>query len=148
MPRSTASDVLPGGRIRRPSPLRLADRRGLTALGAALLASAVGGAGAAVDLSTGSTFTLVFAGAFAAGCVLAVLLAHTEDVRAVAVMPPLVYLFLVAAGGSIDASAGSGSLPTRLALGLVNALILGAPVLVGTTVLTALLALLRRAGSH
>lgn len=128
--------------------LRPADRRGLTAAGAALLVLVLGGAGAAVDLSTGSTLSVGFAAGFGLGCVLSALAAHPEALRAVAVMPPLLYVMLTLAAGTVDAGSGTGSLPVRMALGLVNAVILGAPVLVGATLVVLLLVLLRRSGAR
>ncbi len=127
---------------------RLADGRGLTYLGAVALVGVLGGVGAAVDLSTGLFLGLGFGIAFVSGCMLAALLVHPEDLRAIPVMPPLMYVLLVFAAGTVNTSAGAGSLLVRSAVGLVNAVILGAPVLLGASVVTLALCLLRRAGAR
>ena len=112
---------------------RFGDRRGLTAAGGVALTLLVGGAGAGADLVTGNGLRVVFAVCFAAGAALTAGLVHREDLRAAVVMPPLLYVVLAVLGGTIDPQGATGSLPSRLALGLLNAVVLGAPVLVGAT---------------
>lgn len=109
------------------------DRRGLTATGAVAVALALGLIGGAIDVFTGPGLREVFAVCFVAGCVLAALTVHREDLFAAVVMPPLVYVVLALLGGAVERTAGPGSFLTQQALELVNALVLGAPVLLTAT---------------
>jgi hypothetical protein len=124
----------------------LADRRGLTALGAVVLTLVLSGAGGAVDVLTGPGLRLTFAVAFVISCLLAAVSVHREDLLAVVVMPPLVYAALVLLAGLAERGGSSGSLLLHQAIELVNGLVLGAPVLLGGTALAAAVALVRRAG--
>ena len=126
----------------------MADRRGLTAAGAALLAVAVGLLGVAFDLLTGSDLREVFAVAFVTGCVLAALAVHREDLFAVVVMPPLVYVVLAFAAGVFGTTAGTGSFVTRQAIELVNAVVIGAPVLMVATLAVLVIAVFRWAAGR
>jgi hypothetical protein len=118
----------------------VADRRGLTALGAVSVALVLGLAGATVDVVTGPGLRLVFAVCFVVGCVLAALLVHQEDLKAAVLMPPLVYVVLAFIGGALDPVGGSGSFLRQQALEMTNALVLGAPVLLTATGLALLVA--------
>jgi len=111
----------------------LADRRGLTALGAVAVALTLGVVGGAWDVATGPGLRQVFAACFVVGCGLAALTVHREDVRAAVVMPPLVYLALAVLGGVVERAGTSGSFVEQQALELANALVLGAPVLISAT---------------
>lgn len=122
----------------------MADRRGLTATGGVAALLLFGLAGGAYDVLTGQGLREVFAVSFVAGCLVAALTVHREDLVAVVVMPPLVYVVLVLLGGAVDGMAGAGSFLTRQVLELVNALILGAPVLMIGTGVALLVALARR----
>jgi hypothetical protein len=113
--------------------VHLSDRRGLTAVGAVALALALGTAGGLVDVVTGSGLRTVFAVCFVAGCGLAALLVHREDLVAAVVIPPLVYCVLALLAGAVDAATGSQSLLVRQAIQLTDALVLGAPVLLTAT---------------
>lgn len=124
------------------------DRRGLTATGAVAVALLLGLAGAAVDVLTGSGLREVFAVSFVTGCVIAALTVHREDLVAAVVMPPLVYVVLVLAGGAVEGTAATGSFLTRQAIELANALVLGAPVLMAATGLALLIALVRHFGGR
>lgn len=106
------------------------DRRGLTAAGAVVLVLLLGLAGAAFDIATGSGLGDAFAVCFVAASALAALLVHREDLKAVVVMPPLTYVVLALVGGTIESTTASGSFLSKQALEIVNALVLGAPVLV------------------
>lgn len=128
--------------------LRVGDRRGLTALGAVALAVAAGSLGALVDVATGSGLRTVFAGAFVIGCAAAAALAHREDLFAVVVMPPLLYVALALAAGVVERGDQPGGFLTQQALELVNALVLGAPVLLIATAFTAVIALARRVAAR
>ena len=113
--------------------VHLSDRRGLTAVGAVALALALGTAGGLVDVLTGSGLRAVFAVCFVAGCGLAALLVHREDLVAAVVIPPLVYCVLALLAGALEATAGGQSLLVRQAIQLTDALVLGAPVLLTAT---------------
>ena len=134
-----------GGRTGHPHPAgaSVGDRRGLTATGAVALALLLGVLGGAFDVLTGPGLREVFAVSFVAGCVLAALTVHREDLLAAVVMPPLVYVVLVLLGGIVERTASSGSFLTQQAIELVNALVLGAPVLLAATGLSLLVALVR-----
>jgi hypothetical protein len=123
---------------------RVADGRGLTAAGAATVMIAFGLFGGAVDVVTGPGLRLVFALCFVLGCAAAVLAVHREDLRAVIVMPPLVYALLAVLASAFEGW-GGGSFLKGQALELLNALVLGAPVLVIGFVTVLALALLRGA---
>lgn len=126
-----------------PAGAHLSDRRGLTATGAVALALALGIAGGAVDVLTGPGLRTVFAVCFVVGCALAALTVHREDLVAAVVIPPIVYCVLALLAGAVETTAGSQSLLTRQALELLNALVLGAPVLLTATGLALVIALVR-----
>ena len=135
-----------GGRTGHPlrAGASVGDRRGLTATGAVALALLLGVLGGAFDVLTGPGLREVFAVSFVTGCVLATLTVHREDLLAAVVMPPLVYVALVLLGGVVERAASSGSFLVQQAIELVNALVLGAPVLLLATGLSLLVALVRR----
>ena len=130
------------------SRVTLADRRGLTAAGGVVLSLLVGLAGATFDVLTGSGLRTGFAVAFVAACVLTALLVHREDLKAAVVMPPLIYVALALGIGAVARTAGAGSFVLQQAVELVNAVILGAPVLLLGTASAALIAVLRWLGSR
>lgn len=132
----------PAGESRTHGPA-VADRRGLTAVGAVAVALLLGLAGGAYDVVTGPGLREVFAVCFIAGCGLSALLVHREDLVAAVVMPPLVYVVLALVGGAFERTVATGSFLSRQALELVNALVLGAPVLVGATLLAVAVATVR-----
>ena len=121
----------------------IGDRRGLTASGAVAVAVLLGLAGGAVDVLTGLGLREVFAVSFIAGCVIAALTVHREDLVAAVVMPPLVYVLLVLVGGVVERTASTGSWLTQQAIELANALVVGAPVLLTATGLALVVALVR-----
>lgn len=128
------------------SPARAAavgDRRGLTATGAVLLALLLGALGGAYDIATGEGLRTGFAICFVAGSALAAMLVHREDLKAAVVMPPLTYVALSLAGGLFESTMASGSFLTKQALEIVNALVLGAPVLVAATLAALVVAVVR-----
>jgi biotin transporter BioY len=108
--------------VHLPAGAHVADRRGLTAMGAA---------------------TIGFAVCFIVGSALAALLAHHEDLKATIVMPPLIYCVLALVGAAIGHTARSGSFVKQNALELVSSLISGAPVLYAATGLALVIALVR-----
>ena len=135
----------------RPPPLHgsdsrssaIADRRGLTAAGAAVVMIAFGAAGGAYDVLTGPGLRTVFAVFFVLGCALAALTVHREHLRAVIVMPPLVYAALALTASAVEGWGGTGSFLQGQVLELTNAIVLGAPVLVFGFLSTLLIAILR-----
>ncbi len=127
--------------------LSIGDRRGLTATGAVAVALLLGLAGGTVDVLTGPGLREVFAVSFVAGCVIAALTVHREDLAAAVVMPPLVYVLLVLIGGIVERTASGGSFVTQQAVELFNALVIGAPVLLAATGLALVVALVRRTRS-
>lgn len=141
---SSPSDAPSGQVLGRPARgALLGDRGGLSTTGAVLLVVLLGGAGAAYDVVTGSGLGLGFAVGFVAGCALSALLIHREDLKAAVVLPPLVYVVLAVAGSAVETGGGAGGFLSDQALALLNAVVLGAPVLVGGTLAAAVLAGLR-----
>ena len=135
--------------VRQPrSGGRFADRRGLTAAGAVVLILLVGLAGGAFDMLTGDGPRLVAAISFITGCVLATLLVHREDLKAMVVMPPLLYVVLLFASGLARLATGSRTKFTHTVLETASAIVLDAPVLLAATGATALLALMRWLGGR
>lgn len=133
--------AVPGHHL--PAGAHLSDRRGLTATGAVALALALGIAGGLVDVLTGPGLRTVFAVCFVLGCALAALTVHREDLVAAVVIPPIVYCVLALLAGAVETTVGSQSLLTRQALELLNALVLGAPVLLTATGLALAIAVVR-----
>ncbi|MCW2616511.1 MAG: hypothetical protein JWN08_3505 [Frankiales bacterium] len=119
------------------------DRRGLTAAGAVVFVLLLGLAGAAFDIATGSGLGNAFAVCFVVASALAALLVHREDLKAAVVMPPLTYVALALVGGALESTTATGSFLTKQALEIVNALVLGAPVLVAGTLAALLVAVVR-----
>lgn len=126
----------------------MGDRRGLTATGAVAVALVLGLAGGAYDVLTGPGLRDVFAVSFVLGCVLAALTVHREDLIAAVVMPPLVYVVLALLGGAVERTAATGSFITQQAIELVNALLIGAPVLLTATGSALVVAALRWAAGR
>jgi cation transporter-like permease len=123
--------------------VHVADRRGLTAVGAVTLALVLGAAGGFVDVMTGPGLRTVFAVCFVAGCAIAALKAHREDLVATVVMPPLVYAVIALLAGAFSQTAAVGGMLTRQALELATSLVLGAPVLLTATGLAFVIAVVR-----
>ena len=126
-----------------PAGASVGDRRGLTATGAVAVALLLGIVGGAIDVATGPGLREVFAVTFVTGCVLAALTVHREDLVAAVVMPPIVYVVLALIGGAVERTAMPGSFLTQQAIELVNALVLGAPVLLTATGAALLVAVAR-----
>ena len=84
-----------------------------------------------------------FAVCFVLGCALAALLVHREDLKAAVVMPPLLYVVLALVAGAVGSTGGNGSFVTRETLELVQALVIGAPVLFAATGAAVVVALAR-----
>lgn len=139
----TAPEPAAGKAHHLPAGAHVADRRGLTATGAVLLALALGFAGAVIDVRTGSGLRTLFSVCFVLGSVLAALLVHREDLLAAVTMPPLTYCVLALLGGAVGSAAGSGSLVKRQGLELLTDLVVHAPVLFLATGLALLISLVR-----
>ena len=142
-----ATPARPQGRTARTSG-RIADRRGLTAAGAVVLILLVGLAGGTFDMLTGDGPRVVAAVSFIVGCALATLLVHREDLKAVVVLPPLLFVALLFASGIARLATGSRTKFTHTVLETVSAVVLDAPVLMIATGLTVLLAVMRWAGGR
>lgn len=106
------------------------------------------GAGGVYDLLTGSELDLGFTLGFLAGCVLAALLVHREDLLAAVVMPPLAYTAVAFLAGLLDPPGGTGSFVVRQGVAVLNEVVLDAPVLFGGTAAAVLLAGARWLGSR
>lgn len=126
-----------------PHGVHVVDRRGLTAFGAVSLALVLGAAGGLVDVLTGEGLRTVFAICFIAGCALAALKVHREDLVAAVVMPPLVYAVMALLAGAFSQTAAVGGVLTRNALELATSLVLGAPVLLTATAVSFVIAVVR-----
>jgi hypothetical protein len=126
-----------------PAGAHVADRRGLTAMGAVAIGLAIGLIGAVIDVRTGRGLRTTFAVCFVSGSALAALLAHREDLKATIVMPPLTYCALALIGAGIGHTGAHGSFMKQQALELVSSLISGAPVLYAATGVALLIALVR-----
>ena len=126
-----------------PAGAHVADRRGLTAMGAVAIGLSIGFIGAVIDVETGRGLRTVFAVCFVAGSALAALLAHREDLKATVVMPPLTYCVLALLGAAIGRTASVGGFLKQNALELVSSLIQGAPVLYAATGLALVIAVVR-----
>lgn len=122
----------------------MADRRGLTAMGAATVSITIGLIGAIIDVNTGSGLRTTFSVCFVLGSVVGALLAHREDLRATVVMPPLVYGALAFLGAVLGQSGVAGSFLTRNGLEMTSQLVLGAPTLFLGTGLAFAIAFVRR----
>ncbi|MDT7544361.1 MAG: hypothetical protein QOE99_471 [Actinomycetota bacterium] len=127
----------------RAHGVHVADRRGLTAFGAVTVALLLGATGGLIDVLTGPGLRTVFAITFIAGCAIAALKVHREDLLAAIVMPPLVYVAIALLAGAFSQTAGVGGVLTRQALELATSLVLGAPVLLTATALSFAIAVVR-----
>lgn len=133
----------PGATTPRTAGVHIVDSRGLTALGGVAVALGLGVVGGFIDVMTGPGLRTVFAICFIAGCALAALRVHREDLLAVIVMPPLVYAAIALLAGAFSQTAAAGGLLTRQALELATSLVLGAPVLLTATALAFAIAVTR-----
>lgn len=121
----------------------MVDQRGLTAAGAVGLALVLGAVGGLADVLTGEGLRTGFALCFIAGCTLAALKVHREDLVAAVVMPPLLYVVIALLAGAFSKTAAVGGWMTRQALELATSLVLGAPVLLAATGLAFVIAVVR-----
>lgn len=130
--------------VHLPAGAHVADRRGLTATGAVVVAFALGLVGAVIDLKTGRGLRSAFEISFVIGTALAAALVHREDLKAAVVLAPYTYCGLAIVAGIFGRSGGSGSFARRSAVALMDALLLHAPVLFLATGLALVIVLVRR----
>lgn len=112
------------------SGLRLIDRRGLTGLGAVSLVVLFAAIAGAYDgHRAGNGLGLVFGVVFVLGCLAAALVAHTEDMGAIAILPPLAYVVGALACAAFRPSVLGVPFTSQLRNELLIAMLLGAPAL-------------------
>ncbi|OAA24198.1 hypothetical protein UG55_103145 [Frankia sp. EI5c] len=141
-------DAYPYDRARDGSPppatVVTGTRRGLSALGAALLVVVAGGLGAVIDSLLFDNLRYVFGVLFVASCVVAALRAHVDDLIGVVIMPPLAYAVITIIVGYLNPEAGDGSTGLRnRAIDVGSEMILHAPVLLAAVILVAVIAAVR-----
>jgi len=129
---------------RHTSPLRLADARGLTGLGAVSLVVFVAALAGAYDgHRSGNGLSWIFGITFVACCLAAALTAHSEDMGAVAILPPLAFVVGALACALFRPSVAGVSLTHQIANELLIAMLLGAPSLFIAEALTLVTTALR-----
>ena len=112
------------------SPLRLADRRGLTGLGAVSLVLLLTAIAAAYDgHRSGNGLSWVFGVIFVASCLTAALAAHSEDMGAVAILPPLAFVLGALVCAFFRPAVTGVGFTHQIANELLIAMLLGAPSL-------------------
>ena len=131
-----------------PAGAHVADKRGLTAFGAVTIAMALGLLGGTIDVITGPGLRTVFAIFFIAGCALAAVLVHREDLLATVVMPPLLYVALALFAAGVEFSGVTGGWLSHQISETVTALILGTWTLVSAVAAAAVVAIYRVATGH
>ncbi|SNQ46680.1 conserved membrane hypothetical protein [Frankia canadensis] len=133
------------GRSSAPPPtLFTGSRRGLTALGTALVVLVIGGLGALIDSVAFGSLSYGFGVLFIGGCVLVAVRVHTDDLIGVVIMPPLVYALITIGVGYLDPSTGDGSSGLKnKALDIGSEMILHAPILLAAFLLVTAIALFR-----
>ncbi len=122
------------------SSTHLGDARGLTGPGAVATAAALALVGAGIDVVAGPGLGSAFGVLYTLGCVAGAWLVHREALRTTIVMPPLVFLAVAVLTAPFFSASRSGSVVLRLGFGVLNALVIGAPVLLLATALTAVVA--------
>ena len=133
-------------RVRSSLPRRqplayLSDSRGLTFLGAVILAALIGTIGGVISARSHGWVGTVFTVCFVAGCVLAAILVHREDLLTVAFMPPLLYVATATAVGVGQAVMTSGSMTKKVEFQVGYAMSYGATTMWYATIATAVVVL-------
>lgn len=119
------------------SSLRLADRRGLTGLGAVSLVVLMAAIAGAIDgHRSGNGLGLVFGITFVICCVVAALVAHTEDMGAIAILPPLAFVVGAFACAAFRPSVSGVSFTAQVRNEVLIAMLIGAPSLFVAEALT------------
>jgi hypothetical protein len=129
---------------RGPSPsrphaasLKLADRRGLTGLGAVSLVLFFAAVAGAFDgHRSGNGLGWVFGITFVLCCVAAALVGHTEDMGAIAILPPLAFVVGAIACAVFRPSVVGVSFTSQLRNEVLIAMLIGAPSLFVAEALT------------
>jgi hypothetical protein len=112
------------------SSLKLADRRGLTGLGAVSLVLFFAAVSGAIDgHRSGNGLSWVFGITFVLCCVAAALVAHTEDMGAIAILPPLAFLVGALACAAFRPSVSGVSFTAQVRTEVLIAMLIGAPSL-------------------
>ncbi|MDX6228547.1 MAG: hypothetical protein QOI76_1937 [Frankiales bacterium] len=144
----------PPSRAPRPSGpagpgLRLADKRGLTGLGAVSLVVLVAAITGALDgHRAGNGLGWVFGVTFVLCCVGAALVAHTEDMGAVAILPPLAFVVGALACAAFRPSVVGVSFTAQIRNEVLIAMLIGAPSLFVAEALTLVTTGLRGMRAH
>lgn len=132
----------PLGRAPHRSPLAFfGDSRGLTFLGALILATVVGTVGGVISAGTRGWVGTVFTVCFVSGCVLAAVLAHREDLVTVAFMPPVLFVAIAMAVGVTQAILASTPILKKAKFQVGYAMSFGAKTMWIATAATAVAAL-------
>jgi hypothetical protein len=122
-------------------------RSALTGTGAVALALVVTLAGGSFDLLTGPGLRRGFAVALVIGAVLAAVLVRTENLFAVAVSPPLIYI-VVSLLAAIPHANGAFESKSKFSALLANWLVYGFPEMVTATGLAIAIAIVRLLMRH
>ncbi len=118
--------------------------RGLTVLGAALIALVTGFIGAIFDSVAFGHLGVLFGIGFGIGCLIAVGRVHNDDLLAVVVMPPLIYAVITILIGLFHPSGGGdGAGLKNKVIDVGSELILRAPVLIVAMVIVIVVAAVR-----
>ncbi|MGF7233461.1 MAG: DUF6542 domain-containing protein [Frankia sp.] len=118
--------------------------RGLTVLGAALIALIAGFIGAILDSVIFGQLGVFFGICFAIGCLIAVGRVHDDDLLAVVVMPPLIYAVITILFGLFHPSGGGDTAGLKnKVINVGSELILRAPVLIIAMVVVIIVATVR-----
>jgi len=127
-----------------PPSLFTGSRRGLTALGTAIVVLVVGGIGALIDSVAFDSLSYGFGILFIGACVVVAVRVHTDDLLGVVIMPPLVYALITIGVGYLDPSTGDGSSGLKnKAIDIGSEMILHAPILLAAFLAVTVIALFR-----
>lgn len=137
-----------GHHLHLPAGAHVGDKRGITAFGAVGLAVVLGLLGGTIDVITGPGLRTVFTICFVAGCALAALLVHREDLLATIVMPPLLYVMFALFAAAVEASGVTHGWLMHQVSEAVTALILGTWTLIGAVAAAAVVAVFRVTTGH
>jgi hypothetical protein len=131
---------------RRRGPFAwLVDTRGLTFLGALIVAGVIGTVGGLIDAGAHAWVGTMFEICFIAGCVLGVLLVHREDLITMAFLPPVLFVAIASAVGVAQAMRTHGRIKDRLDFQVLYALAFGGATLWVATGVTVAAVLVRLA---